>query len=153
MKPLLDSTVLCAIALAAAVVGMLLFVVGEVFAVPGPVVAEAEKDGIDALVAAAVAALTALAGWLVRTPQDMWKRRQNGAQAPTGANGRVDAGQRALEELAEHERQCAERMKAVYARIEGVETRLGRLEEKVSSVQADVAFIRGVLTPTGGKQS
>ena len=143
-----------AIVSAGLLLAFLMAAVGNVAADTGAVVAEAEKDGIDLLYAALAALVAGGGGLFLKRPQDVYRERmaQNGSSGASGG-GTVDAGHRALDELAEHERQCVERMKAVYARIEGVEARLGRLEEKVGRVAEDISFIRGVLTPTGGKQA
>ena len=125
---------------------------GQALADTDAVVAEAEKGGVDLLYAALAALVAGGGGLFLKRPQDMVRERraQAGAQAVSGGNGRVDAGHRALDELAEHERQCQSRMRAVYARIEKVEERLARLEEKVGRAAEDIAYIRGILTPTGG---
>ena len=135
-----------AIILGAAAVGLMLGV-SLALADPGPVVAEAEKDGVDLLYAALAALVAAGGGLFVKRPQDVIRERraQNGTQAAPAGNGRVDAGQRALDELAQHEEHCRERTKAVYGRIDGVEARLAGVERTVADVKADTAYIRGLL--------
>ena len=146
---------------AAVVVGVLAalawLTVPEACADGGALVDEAEREGIDLLVAGLVAIVSAVGGLFLKRPQDMVRERraaQGGAEGASGAvvqpvvaetPGKVDAGERALHELEQHEEHCRERTAAIYARIEGVEAKLSAVESKLSSVQSDTSYIRGLM--------
>ena len=93
-----------------AVVAMLLapWALAEV----GPLVDEVEREGIDLLYAALAAAVTAVAGWFVKRPQDYMrerKSRQNGSGGASGGNGDHSTAKLALDAIRAHELACRER--------------------------------------------
>ena len=88
---------------------------GAAYAEPSALVDEVEREGIDMLYAALAAAVTAIAGWLVKRPQDMVRERkaaQNGSGALPGGNAAqqaLEVARQALEEIRKHEQRCEER--------------------------------------------
>ena len=106
---------------------------GAVLADTSAVVDEVERGGIDALYAALAAAVTALAGWLVKRPQDIARDRkaaQGGAQAVTEPKAREVES-----ELKEHLRDCKEYRREMRDEIRRVHGRLDELAQSVHRIE------------------
>ena len=92
-----------------------------------PLLVEAEKGGIDALTAALVALVTAVAGFFGREAVYRWHGK-NGAPERVGWDGAADA-------LARHERQCEERHRGYMARFDEVQKALMDINERLARVE------------------
>ena len=96
------------------------------YAQDAPVLVEAEKDGVDVLTAALIALVTAVAGFFGREGVYRWH----------GRNGASGGGETAL---SVHEKECARRYE--------------RMDARMAKMEADIAYIRGLLVKyTGGEK-
>lgn len=104
---------------------------------------EVEREGIDMLYVALAAAVTAVAGWLAKRPQDYLRDRkaaQNGAQAPVAAHdGKADLGQIAYDAIKAHELKCEERLKELHARVSSLRDEVRAWKEEQTREQAELA--------------
>ena len=99
----------------------------DVLAASDAVIEKAEEDGIDALTAALIALVTAVAGWFGK--QEVSKR--------TGA-GATDA-------LAKHEEKCDRRQERIHAKFDEVRTELTEVRSQLSDLSNTVARLEGRL--------
>lgn len=109
---------------------------GSCAAAESPVLIEAEKDGVDLLYAALASAVTAAAGWFGKGGLDHFRGKRNGAKDEEARRMAAEA----LQAIREHDAHCDERTEQLHGRINAV-------KDDVAHVRADVAFIRGRLSP------
>ena len=82
----------------------------------------AASGGVDGLIAAGIAALTALAGWLVRTPQSIFHARRNGGET---------ALEKHLKECTEASRQARDERRRMHESITEMRERLAGIEAQL----------------------
>ena len=95
-----------------------------------PVVAEAEKDGLNALFTGLAGLLSGLGVWLAKTTYD----KRNSKPTVVVKTSGLDPGEVAREALAAHEIACSERYDRIHQRIdklaEDVSWMRGRMEKE-----------------------
>ena len=109
----------------------------DVLAASEAVIEEAEKDGIQLLYAALASAVTLVAGWFAKRPQDLVRERRNGNG---GAKADVVA-----EALKTHEAACEKREAITHKRIDHVKEELGLLRAEVGEQGKTLARMEGRL--------